>query len=223
VNVSARFPVLGPSAVSIINDKGVERSVVDGGYFDNSGALTLQQVMNELMPLFNNKDEDNDKKIVPIVIQITSDPDFEWWKDNLRGHLDPGNLEPGGHQLVMPLRTYLGLRGSYGRQAMLGLRSLAEREGIYIHFDQCKSATGAGAPLAWVISNKTQQSLRSLLTIDTQQKRDGGASPRATGDSEKCRKDNIASLARVAGCLADVNSAMCLGQDANVSRPALSP
>jgi len=117
------------SALTIIDEEGHQRSVVDGGYFDNSGALTLQQVMNELVPVFNGKDEaDKDKNIVPIVIQITSDPDFVWWKDNLRGYLDPGDREPDGHQLVMPLRTYLGLRGSYGRQAMLGLKSLAERE-----------------------------------------------------------------------------------------------
>jgi hypothetical protein len=221
VNVSARFPVLGPSALTIVDENGHERSVVDGGYFDNSGALTLEQVMNELVPLFNGKDEDKDKKVVPIVIQITSDPDFTWWKDNLRGHLDPGNREPGGPQLVMPLRTYLGLRGSYGRQAMLGLRSLAERDGIYIHFDQCKR----GAPLAWVISNKAQQLLRSLLPdekedseANSKETEDSKGNPEAKGDSEAileaCRQDNAASFARVKACLQDPNSDGCLHKPA---------
>jgi hypothetical protein len=221
VNVSARFPVLGPSALTIVDENCHERSVVDGGYFDNSGALTLEQLMNELVPLFNGKNENQNKKIIPIVIQITSDPDFEWWKDNLRGRLDPGNREPGGHQLVMPLRTYLGLRGSYGRQAMLGLKSLAERDGIYVHFDQCKSgATGGGAPLAWVISNKAQRLLRSLLPDE---KGDAEADPKereegargTKGDSEAtleaCRQTNAASFARVKACLKDINSAECLG------------
>jgi hypothetical protein len=231
VNVSARFPVLGPSALTIVNENCHERSVVDGGYFDNSGALTLEQMMNELVPLFNGKDEDKNKKIIPIVIQITSDPDFEWWKDNLRGHLDPGNREPGGHQLVMPLRTYLGLRGSYGRQAMLGLKSLAERDGIYVHFDQCKSgATGGGAPLAWVISNKAQQFLRSLLPdekgdseADPKEIEDSKGDPGAKGDSEAtleaCRQKNAASFARVKACLKDVNSAECLGTKAEGRSP----
>ena len=214
VNVSARFPVLCPSALTIIDEEGHNRSVVDGGYFDNSGALTLEQVMNELVPLLNGKNEDKDKKIVPIVIQITSDPDFEWWKDTLRGHLDPGNMEPGGHQLVMPLRTYLGLRGSYGRQAMLGLWSLAERDGRYIHFDQCKNGSaGSGAPLGWVISSKTQKLLRSLLQ---EKAGDSEVGPGAKGDSEasSCRKKNAASFTRVEHCLKDVDSAECLGTKA---------
>jgi hypothetical protein len=222
VNVSARFPVLGPSALTIIDEKGDKRSVVDGGYFDNSGALTLEQVMNELAL-------NEDKKIVPIVIQITSDPDFEWWKDSLRGHLDPGNREPGGHQLVMPLRTYLGLRGSYGRQAMLGLKSLAERDGIYVHFDQCKSgATGGGAPLAWVISNKAQQDLRRLLPdekgdseANPKETEDSKGDPEAKGDSEAiletCRQNNAASFARVKACMEKVNGAECLGKKAGQS------
>jgi hypothetical protein len=220
VNVSARFPVLGPSALTIVDEEGHKRSVVDGGYFDNSGALTLEQVMNELVPLLNGKDEDKDKKIVPIVIQITSDPDFEWWKDTLRGHLDPGNREPGGHQLVMPLRTYLGLRGSYGRQAMLGLWSLAERDGRYIHFDQCKNGSaGSGAPLGWVISSKTQKMLRELLKMDPEEKEASEAGPEAKGDLENCLKNNAASFARVKHCLKDVNSAECLGTKAERQAP----
>ena len=209
INVSARFPVLGPSATTIIDNKDHQRSVVDGGYFDNSGALTLQQVMQELKPMFNNgKEEDKEKKIVPIVIQITSDPDFKWWTTNLQGHLDPGDIEPGGHPLLMPLRTYLGLRGSYGRQAMLGLKSLAEPR--YITFDQCKKGpAGGGAPLAWVISNRAQERLRNLLT----EKRGSEAGPKEEGGSDAgdCYKNNMASLARVEHCLKDVNSAECLG------------
>ena len=218
INVSARFPVLGPSAITIIDKKEHQRSVVDGGYFDNSGALTLQQVMHELKPVFNSgKEEDKEKKIVPIVIQITSDPDFKWWKTNLKGHLDPGDREPGGPQLVMPLRTYLGLRNSYGRQAMLGLKSLAEPR--YITFDQCKKGTaGGGAPLAWVISNEAQKRLRSLLEGGPEEKRGSEAGPEAKGSSDAmsddCYKNNKASLARVKHCLEDVNSAKCLGMEA---------
>jgi hypothetical protein len=235
VNVSARFPVLGPSALTIVDDKCNERSVVDGGYFDNSGALTLQQVMNELAPVFNVKDENKDKRITPIVIQITSDPDFKWWNDNLRGRLDPGDAAPGGHQLVMPLRTYLGLRGSYGRQSMLGLKSLAERDGSYIHFDQCKNGVAGGeAPLAWVISGKTQQRLKNLLPDekealqpDAEQKEDSKGDTEAKGDSEAildaCRKNNAASFARVKACLKDLNSVECLGAEAEGQSPNIQP
>jgi hypothetical protein len=212
INVSARFPVLGPSAVTIIDEEGNKRSVVDGGYFDNSGALTLQQVMQELAPEFNAK------KIVPIVIQITSDPDFKWWNTRLRGHLDPGAREPGGHQLVMPLRTYLGLRNSYGRQAMLGLRSLAEPR--YVTFDQCKDGVaGSGAPLAWVISSKAQELLKGLLINSPEAKKDLEADPEAKRDSETCRNNNEASFTRVKDCLKDVNGAKCLGTEAEGRSP----
>jgi hypothetical protein len=217
VNVSARFPVLGPSALAIVDDNSNERNVVDGGYFDNSGALTLQQVMNELEAIFKVKN------VVPIVIQITSDPDFNWSDDDLRGHLDPGKTAPGGHQLVMPLRTYLGLRGSYGRQSMLGLISLAKREGRYIHFDQCnRGVAGGGAPLAWVISGQAQQSLKHLLpdekvALPTGDKEVSRGDPEETADPEAifeaCRMRNGVNFARVKACLQDLKSPCCLGSD----------
>ena len=89
-DVSARFPVIGPSGTAKFDEEGTVRSVVDGGYFDNFGAVTLTQIMAELEPAFR------ENKLVPIVIQITSDPDFLRSPDGWRGHPYAGTNGPGG-------------------------------------------------------------------------------------------------------------------------------
>lgn len=89
-DVSARFPVIGPSGTEKFDEEGTVRSVVDGGYFDNFGAVTLTQIMAELEPAFR------ENKLVPIVIQITSDPDFLRSPDGWRGHPYAGTNGPGG-------------------------------------------------------------------------------------------------------------------------------
>jgi hypothetical protein len=100
---------------------------------------------------------------------------------------------------------------------MLGLKSLAERDGRYIHFDQCKTgAAGGGAPLAWAISGKAQQLLRSLLQ-DQEGHSEAGAA--AKGDAASCREKNAASFMRVKECMKDVNSAECLGTRAEAHAP----
>ena len=184
-NVSARFPLLGPSANILINTEGAERSVVDGGYFDNFGALTLMQVMDEMEDRFGGN-------IVPIVIQITSDPDLDLPSHGWRGRFDPRGSAPSGHQVIMPLRTFFGLRESHGKQAMLRLRAWAERKGTYIHFGQCGNTfPEKRAPLAWVLSRKSREHLLAI----------------ATAEGPACNtKGNIQ---RIAACMHDPQSPAC--------------
>ena len=182
-NVSARFPIVGPSARVQINADGKERSVVDGGYFDNFGATTLMQVMQQMA------DEFRRENIVPIVIQIISDPDLRFPPEGLGGQLELRGDTPGGPQVLEPLKAFQNLRSSHGRQAMLDLKKLAERNGVYVHFDQCwKDISGSGAPLAWVISRGSQDLLKE----------------NAKSSSDTC--NNAASFKRVEDCLANPDS-----------------
>jgi hypothetical protein len=159
-NVSARFPILGPSARFFIDGKKQERSVVDGGYFDNFGAFTLQQVSSQMAEVFKRED------IVPIVIQITSDPDFSLPPYGLSGRLDLRGQLSKDHQFYVPLRTYFSLRRSHGMQAMLALQSWAVANGKYFHFDQCLPE--GAAPLAWVISRRSQENLKATVKAATE-------------------------------------------------------
>ncbi|MGH6826141.1 hypothetical protein [Methyloceanibacter sp.] len=155
-DVSARFPVIGPSGTARIDEEGTVRSVVDGGYFDNFGAVTLTQIMADLEPAFR------ENKLVPIVIQITSDPDFSRSQDGWRGEPYAGTSGPGGHQLFMPMRTMMNLRGALGRQAFVNLEAQAKRMGgAYFHFGQCMLPAGHSthAPLGWLLSDSSRQLL----------------------------------------------------------------
>jgi hypothetical protein len=48
--ISARFPVISPTACLSIGD-GKQISLVDGGYLDNTGALTAKAILDELKSL----------------------------------------------------------------------------------------------------------------------------------------------------------------------------
>ena len=68
VTVSARFPLITPAGN--LRDRGgqIADRVVDGGYFENFGALTAADLARRL---YRRTD------VMPFVIQISSDPDLE--------------------------------------------------------------------------------------------------------------------------------------------------
>ena len=70
VNNSARFPYIQPAGTF-----GGEHDdqIVDGGYFDNSGATTAENVLDSLRDLLSG----TGKPFQPVVIQIISDPSFK--------------------------------------------------------------------------------------------------------------------------------------------------
>lgn len=68
-NLGARFPLVSPHANIRDRTGNVTDSLVDGGYFDNSGAVTALELATALKRLDRNLD--------PFVIQISSEP--EWF------------------------------------------------------------------------------------------------------------------------------------------------
>jgi hypothetical protein len=171
-NASARFPVVGPAARVAVFDTtlksangGVrkpDRSVVDGGYFDNFGGVTLLQLMDEIEPVLRRDD------VLPIVIQITSNASLPPLTAAADGRLLPGDEEPGGHQVLEPLQTIANIRGATGTQTRAALAARAHRlDGVYVHFRLCKQVDGRrGAPLAWVLSAESQGELKSMTDRD---------------------------------------------------------
>lgn len=68
-NLGARFPLVAPHANIRDTLGNVSDSLVDGGYFDNSGAVTALEVASALKRV--------DPKLEPLIIQISSEP--EWF------------------------------------------------------------------------------------------------------------------------------------------------
>jgi hypothetical protein len=73
VNLSARFPGISPSGELPGNDEQFPQRVVDGGYFDNSGARTA---WDNLVAIYNRRldDPEHASEIIPWIIVIRTGP-----------------------------------------------------------------------------------------------------------------------------------------------------
>ncbi len=71
VSMSARSPVVSPHANLRDRSQQIVDSAVDGGYFDNSGAVTAVEIARALKAV--------DRRLRPFVVQVSSEP--EWFPD----------------------------------------------------------------------------------------------------------------------------------------------
>lgn len=132
VHLSARFPYVSP-AVSLWHD-GQRRSIVDGGFFENSGTLTAAEILAALGPPEGN--------FLPVVLIVT----------NLdRGTAGPPGLLP---QVLSPVETLLNTRLTRGYLAEETLEAAARGGGSPVfkfrlsHSSEAPLGLGSVAPLA---------------------------------------------------------------------------
>ncbi|BCA53128.1 hypothetical protein W02_02680 [Nitrospira sp. KM1] len=77
VNNSARFSFISPAGT--LHDR---LRIVDGGYFENSGMTSLEEVYREVIPIMSQKFTEwrarraQQRTIVPVVIYIGNDPEY---------------------------------------------------------------------------------------------------------------------------------------------------
>lgn len=107
--LSARFPVVTPAGeIDFCGATPPYRQLVDGGYFENSGCATLEQVYTEL------RASSNPPRIVVIRISAKSD----------RKHpAKQGNA-------LAPLSALLNTRGSHGEEAVERFRQAVKASGV---------------------------------------------------------------------------------------------
>jgi hypothetical protein len=141
---SSRFPYVSPAGTL-----GTGGHVLDGGYFENSGAQTLDELLNgiraELKIIAQSREETPplpERKI--LVIQITSAPVHD---DILRFN-EPaggGNKNRIINELAAPLRGLLASRGAHTSSAAKTLRNkywdTGNENRSYAHFRLEKAAT----------------------------------------------------------------------------------
>ncbi len=72
--ISSRSPFVSPHAVIRDTTSQITDSAVDGGYFDNSGAVTALEIANGLKA--------TDKRLRPYIVQVSSEPD--WFKESAK-------------------------------------------------------------------------------------------------------------------------------------------
>lgn len=194
INNSARFTYVQPAG-TLIRGGHNNGHIIDGGYFENFGAITAGQIMRHVVHYLRGNEGQTEnpelvgKELVPIVIQISSDPDIDdeaslplcavSVPSRCDGDL-PG-LEPelgttGANELSAPVAGLASSRSARGLLAAkelchqtAGLNGIDNRkceenagnEPRFFHFRLCKRAGYRDPPLAWALSKHSQDNLKS--------------------------------------------------------------
>jgi hypothetical protein len=158
VHVSARFTYLSPAGLIDTGRPGAARwlHLVDGGYFDNSGAVTAAEIVNAV--LHAHAGLGATRPIRLIVLHLPNEPvdaggtasDWSGWRRVLGEMLDP-------------VRALLATRVARGTQAVAALRREHEREPRVRLLGIAPCRLQAALPLGWVLSAQVRRDLRAQV------------------------------------------------------------
>ena len=161
---SARFTYVSPSGTVRRRDGDqLPIQLVDGGYFENSGATTLLDVITALRQTHSGPN------LVLRIIHISNDVTLEGFASNLtsrpRVEDQCRDSSPRSYHLsgdaAAPINTLLSTRearGAYAREVLE--RSLGEQDRLW-HFRLCRS--NYPIPLGWAISHAVFEEMRNQL------------------------------------------------------------
>jgi hypothetical protein len=158
VHLSARFTYLSPAGLIDTGRRGTARwlRLVDGGYFDNSGAVTAAEIVHAVLHAHAALGVTRPIRI--IVLHLPNEP------------LDAGAVArdwSGGREFLGetldPVRALLATRVARGTQAVEALRREHERvpEVRLLSIAPCRQA--APLPLGWVLSAQVRHDLRAQV------------------------------------------------------------
>jgi len=161
-HMSARFTYVSPAGTLQRHGKTYGR-VVDGGYFENSGATTTLAILQTIEQLQLADKDPRWKQVVPYVIHISNDPvDPNHTDDSLGAAPDNPYIRPSDflNEVLSPLNALLSTRSARGYYARESA-AWAVSHDHYLHFGLCRSSTNV--PLGWVLSRITRQRMDDQL------------------------------------------------------------
>lgn len=155
-HVGARFPYVSPPGT--VGQDADTRHVVDGGYFENSGAATA----SELYAVLDQVRRTHSLPIRIIVLIITNDPKHPRITGNGDGESAQFFIETWS-----PVRTLLATRGARGYHAERRLETLAGKDFVV----RAALRDLDDAPLGWMLSHDTQVAMvERVQSLDAIQK-----------------------------------------------------
>jgi len=179
VHLSARFTYVSPAGTVANPDAGDGEAVdwyrlVDGGYFDNSGAVTAGELLKAIIRV-----RDGGKlkcPVSPFVVHISNDPVEE--------QKATGERTEWMSEVLSPLRTLLHVRPARGYQARDALRQdirddvrgsytgrTGENQVRFVHFRLCES--NVDLPLGWMLSESAKDEMHRQYGGPDGEKRKG--------------------------------------------------
>jgi len=169
---SARFPVVSPAGTLEFGEHKVDQ-IVDGGYYENNGAVTASDII-ELM---------TESKIIPagdiIVVQIGSEPKSEAQIAAQDSHsLERPDADVVHGEVLSPLLGLWNTRGAHGDQAVDNLArkvnghlarvDMLDADAMNVRVTRAKrTCPDRVAPLGWVLASQTRAALRCQVNFMT--------------------------------------------------------
>ena len=171
VLLSSRFPYVTPAgriSGPVPERKGetIELRVVDGGYYENSGAATIRDLLASIGDLLVKEVRQHGKtwRLVPIFVQFTNDPILS----------DPPEVKPASAgELLSPPRALFKTREAHGYSETLRLDKLVRTRycGYYFHIRTRQYQTHL--PLGWYMTRSAREEMQQQLSagpLDEEQK-----------------------------------------------------
>jgi hypothetical protein len=159
VHNSARFILVSPPGTLHQRGTGAQRGqIVDGGYFENSGATTALEVLDAARGVL----EDARKRYRPFVIQITNDSSVPPMSLDSASATVPSPREARlcRDEILGPVCAVLSTRGGHGSLASKRFAG-AVGETDQVHFKLCERAREPA--LGWVLSEESNRAMQELV------------------------------------------------------------
>lgn len=153
---SARFAYVSPAGRLLSEDGKDFDHVVDGGYFENSGAATLQDVLHVI------ERSPHRPRLRPVVLYLCNSAERCWQKEIGAEPERPELRPPDLTELFAPVRALLGARDARGELALAEISRTPDRVG-FVEFGVCPGDAAqrkAPEPLGWQLS----EGMRSRLS-----------------------------------------------------------
>ncbi|MDD5299328.1 MAG: hypothetical protein PHD65_02420 [Gallionella sp.] len=160
IHGSARFTYVSPAG-TIQDGKSnkVWGHIVDGGYFENSGAATASEILSAALGVLNEQEfADIRNKIIPIVIMISNDPK----KADHHYEIEKPSVATFMNEALSPLRTLLNTRdarGSYSQMAINKEVEIPNGQYIFVGLEN----GNVPLPLGWMLSISAREEIDRQL------------------------------------------------------------
>lgn len=161
---SARFPLVTPAGAVVNGDRKLR--FVDGGYFENSGAVTLAEAIDVAMQAAHQIN----RTIRPVVIRIGNSPSMLAATENRPASSEVEGAPPMGlGELMSPVRAMFNTRNARGVLAAQALESTVttlQDNGVpsdYVEFQM--GVDSVQIPLGWQLSMVARKALRAQLNV----------------------------------------------------------
>jgi len=160
---SARFTYVSPAGTLRREGTGDVGHIVDGGYFENFGALTAQEALAAVLKALEAKG----KKARPVLIQISNDPTLGPDDLDVERVLPPADRKSNGwaNETLSPVRALLKTRDARGVLAQKEFLREAQTE-RRAHLRLCKVEGESDPALGWVLAPRSKTLMQELIRDD---------------------------------------------------------